>query len=91
MHMTGKDFNGNSLGCQPRATASHVSSVLENWKVKGMNCHFQGYLPAALCDEKIQDLILPLVGAKAGEVTLMNSLRPGSIPEQIPSLRNNHP
>ena len=56
-----------------------------------MNCHFQGYLPAALCDEKIQDLILPLVGAKAGEVALMNSLRPGSIPGQIPSLRNNHP
>jgi len=74
MTMPSKDFNGNSLGCQPKATASHVSSVLENWKVKGMNCHFQGYLPAALCDEKIQDLILPLVGAKAGEVALMNSL-----------------
>jgi hypothetical protein len=33
-----------------------------------MSCHFEGFLPAALCDEKILELLCPIVGANLDEV-----------------------
>ena len=48
--------------------------VLDNWKTNGMRCHFSGFLPAALCDEKLIPMMSKVVGAEEDEIGLMNGL-----------------
>jgi len=67
-------FCGNSLGLQPKKTKEHLEKVLENWKNNTIDCHFKGFLPAALCDEVVLDDMAAVVGALPQEVAVMNAL-----------------
>jgi kynureninase len=65
---------GNSLGLQPKTTRAVVAEALDSWAERGVRGHFMG--PNAWMP--IEDSVIPglakLVGAKATEVTAMNSL-----------------
>lgn len=72
-------FCGNSLGLQPRRTSERVSSHLAAWAKKGVLGHFTEHedstLPSFLhIDDTTAKLMAPLVGAKAEEVAVMETL-----------------
>lgn len=67
-------FCGNSLGLLPKNVKLYLDEELDKWAKMGVHGHFMGKRPWALCDECIVDPMAKLVGAKAGEVALMNGL-----------------
>jgi kynureninase len=72
-------FCGNSLGLQPRRTSERVSSHLAAWAKKGVLGHFTEHedstLPPFLhIDDTAARFMAPLVGAKAEEVAVMETL-----------------
>ncbi|XP_075685359.1 kynureninase isoform X3 [Rhinoderma darwinii] len=67
-------FCGNSLGLLPKNVKIYLDEELDKWAKVGVHGHFMGKRPWALGDECIVDLMAKLVGAKAGEVALMNGL-----------------
>ncbi|MEY3416207.1 MAG: kynureninase [Bacteroidota bacterium] len=73
----GKDvhyFCGNSLGLQPTSTAQYIQNELEQWKNLGVEGHFQGDKPWLHYHQFSKKITATLVGAKASEVVMMNSL-----------------
>ncbi|XP_067118632.1 kynureninase-like [Centruroides vittatus] len=67
-------FCGNSLGLQPKSVQNCVGNVLDDWKNLGVESHFVGSLPAALCDLCPKEIMAKLVGAKKDEIAIMNGL-----------------
>jgi len=69
-------FAGNSLGLQPRSTATTVGEEMDKWAARGVCGHFEGRLPWARCEEALPELFADMVGAKDAqlEVGAMNSL-----------------
>lgn len=67
-------FCGQSLGLQPKKVKEYIDEELDKWAKMGVHGHFIGNRPWALSDECIVDLMAKLVGAKTGEVALMNGL-----------------
>lgn len=67
-------FTGNSLGLQPVDTRDHVLEVLESWKDLGVEGHSKGALPWMTYHKPLEASLATIVGAKAEEVTLMNTL-----------------
>ncbi|XP_074598104.1 kynureninase-like [Brevipalpus obovatus] len=65
---------GQSLGLRPKQTEKYCLEVLNNWAKRGVHSHFNGALPAALCDLPAKAPMAKLVGALPGEVTIMNGL-----------------
>lgn len=65
---------GQSLGLKPKAADKYCREVLDNWGRKGVHSHFDGSLPAALCDIPPKLPMSKLVGALPGEVAIMNGL-----------------
>ncbi|XP_023223752.1 kynureninase-like isoform X2 [Centruroides sculpturatus] len=67
-------FCGNSLGLQPKSVQNYVQNVLDDWKHLGVESHFVGSLPSALCDLYPKEIMAKLVGAKKDEIAIMNGL-----------------
>jgi len=67
-------FNGNSVGLQPKSTLANITKVIENWRIKTKDCHFEGFMPTLNCVEQCIDDMANIVGAKPEEVYLMNAL-----------------
>jgi kynureninase len=67
-------FCGNSLGLQSKQAEEVTLSVLEQWKELGVKGHFNGDRPWVSFHLGLKDQMANVVGAKASEVTLMNTL-----------------
>ncbi|GFT96220.1 kynureninase [Nephila pilipes] len=67
-------FCGHSLGLQLKSVKATVKNVLKDWAQQGVECHFNGSLPAAHCDKSLKEKMAYLAGALPEEVTAMNGL-----------------
>jgi len=67
-------FAGNSLGLQPRSAAGAVRRELEDWARLAVDAHFDGRRPWYSYHETLRDAAARLVGARPGEVVMMNGL-----------------
>ncbi|MEE2718806.1 MAG: kynureninase [Planctomycetota bacterium] len=67
-------FCGNSLGLQPRATAAHVEEIVADWQRLGVDGHRGARTPWYTYHEIFREQGARLVGARPGEVVMMNSL-----------------
>ncbi len=67
-------FAGNSLGLQPKLARTYVEQELEDWATLAVDAHFEGKTPWYSYHELFRENGARLVGAKPGEVVMMNSL-----------------
>jgi kynureninase len=67
-------FCGNSLGLMPRTTREVVARELDAWSRHAVEAHLDGPNPWYSYHEPLVPLMARLVGARPGEVALMNSL-----------------
>jgi kynureninase len=67
-------FCGNSLGLQPKATRSLIEQELDDWARLGVGGHFKADSPWYSYHELFREPGARLVGARPGEVVMMNSL-----------------
>ena len=67
-------FIGNSLGLQPKSVSSYIQQELEDWATMGVNGHFYGRNPWMPYHELFPAQLSKIVGCKAHEVVVMNSL-----------------
>ncbi len=67
-------FVGNSLGLMPRSAGKAVEQELEDWSRLGVEAHLKGRQPWCSYHEVFREMGARLVGAKPGEVVMMNSL-----------------
>lgn len=70
---------GNSLGLQPKRTATRVQQYLSTWATQGVQGHFkpleESPLPTWLdADARAAKLMAPIVGAEDSEVAVMQTL-----------------
>ncbi len=65
---------GNSLGLQPRRARGLVADELDDWARLGVDAHFRGRTPWFSYHEIFRESGARLVGARPGEVVMMNSL-----------------
>ncbi|SPO02887.1 probable Kynureninase 1 [Cephalotrichum gorgonifer] len=70
---------GNSLGLQPRRTATRLRQYLDTWATQGVQGHFKPLegspLPTWLdADAAAASMMAPIVGADPSEVAVMQSL-----------------
>jgi len=73
----GKDvlyFCGNSLGLQPKTTKAAIEQELDDWAKFGVEGHFNALHPWFPYHEFLREPMAKTVGAKPGEVVVMNSL-----------------
>lgn len=67
-------FVGNSLGAVPVQTADYVAAEIERWAELGVGGHFDGRLAWAPYHELLTEPMAAIVGGRADEVVVMNSL-----------------
>ncbi|HZP85603.1 MAG TPA: kynureninase [Burkholderiales bacterium] len=67
-------FCGHSLGLQPKSAASAVAEVLDDWRELAVHGHFDARNPWYSYHEMFRETGARLVGARPGEVVMMNSL-----------------
>src|SRR5437763_509782 len=67
-------FAGNSLGLMPKRAPEIVDQELDDWQNLAVEAHFAGKTPWYGYHEVFRDAGARLVGAKSGEVVMMNSL-----------------
>ena len=65
---------GNSLGLQPRKARRYVEEELEDWAKLGVDGHREARHPWLPYHELLTEQVARLVGAKAEEVVVMNTL-----------------
>jgi len=65
---------GNSLGLQPKGVRGDVERELDSWARLGVAGHFEGETPWFSYAEQFRDCGARLVGARPGEVVMMNTL-----------------
>ncbi len=65
---------GNSLGLMPKGTRALVNQELDDWGRHGVEGHLKARTPWYSYHEVFRDAGARLVGAKPGEVVMMNSL-----------------
>ncbi len=65
---------GNSLGLMPKTARAAVERVLDDWGSYGVDAHFKEPTPWLSYHELFRHTGARLVGAKPGEVVMMNSL-----------------
>ncbi|KAH6893408.1 pyridoxal phosphate-dependent transferase [Thelonectria olida] len=70
---------GNSLGLQPKRTATRIQQYLATWRTQGVQGHFKPLgdspLPTWLdVDDHAAEMIAPIVGAQVDEVAVMQTL-----------------
>src|SRR5262249_44577963 len=64
----------HSLGLMPLSARDAVDQELTRWAELGVEGHFQGDPPWYTYQESLRELLARLVGARPGEVILMNGL-----------------
>ena len=47
---------------------NNYNQVIENWRIKTKDCHFEGFMPTLHCVEQCIDDMANIVGAKPEEV-----------------------
>jgi kynureninase len=67
-------FVGNSLGAMPKRARTIVTQELDDWASLGVEGHFHGTRPWFSYHEFFREQGARLVGARPGEVVMMNSL-----------------
>jgi kynureninase len=67
-------FCTHSLGLAPKAARCFVDQELTRWADLGVEAHFQGDPPWYTYQEALRPALARLVGARPGEVVLMNGL-----------------
>lgn len=67
-------FTGNSLGLMPHAARDAVKQELDDWATLGVDAHLHGTNPWFAYHERFRETGARLVGAKPGEVVMMNGL-----------------
>lgn len=67
-------FTGNSLGLQPKRAAARVREVMDSWEERAVEGHFNGPNPWWVYHEQLAPYLERVVGARPGEVTVMNTL-----------------
>src|SRR5262249_11070786 len=67
-------FCGHSLGLQPKAVRGLIDQELTDWADLGVEGHFRGTTPWYSYHEIFREAGARLVGARPGEVVMMNSL-----------------
>ncbi len=67
-------FCGNSLGLMPRTVPDAVQQELDDWAAMAVAAHARGRRPWFPYHELFSDSCARLVGARSGEVVVMNSL-----------------
>jgi kynureninase len=67
-------FTGNSLGLQPKTARDYINQELDDWATFGVEGHFQAKNPWMPYHELLTDQMAEIVGGKAVEVVVMNSL-----------------
>lgn len=65
---------GHSLGLQPKSTRAYIEQELHDWEALGVEAHFRARNPWAPYHELLAESTARLVGARPGEVVVMNSL-----------------
>ncbi|MBT8233843.1 MAG: kynureninase [Saprospiraceae bacterium] len=65
---------GNSLGLQPKSTASKIDQELKDWKKYGVEGHFHAENPWMPYHEFLTEAMANVVGGKTTEVIVMNTL-----------------
>jgi len=65
---------GNSLGLMPKAVRSVLTQELDDWAQLGVEGHFEAKTPWYPYHENFRETGARLVGARPGEVVMMNSL-----------------
>ncbi len=76
-HKDGSDivyFTGNSLGLMPKAARTLLNEELDVWAELAVDGHFEGPRPWYSYHENFTELAAEVVGAKPGEVVMMQSL-----------------
>jgi kynureninase len=67
-------FVGNSLGLMPKKAREYVENELDAWAQHAVDAHFMGEHPWYSYHEVFREAGARLVGARPGEVVMMNSL-----------------
>jgi len=67
-------FTGNSLGLQPKSTASYIQQELNDWAKWGVEGHFQAERPWFSYHEQLTEKAAKVVGALPKEVVITHSL-----------------
>ncbi len=67
-------FTGNSLGLQPKNTQKFVDDVMKDWADLAVEGHFYADKPWWDYHERLAAPLAKIVGAKAEEVSVMNTL-----------------
>ena len=67
-------FTGNSLGLQPKTVRSYIEQELKDWETFGVEGHFHAQNPWMSYHEFLTKQMAKIVGARAVEVVVMNSL-----------------
>ncbi len=67
-------FCGNSLGLQPKSVRALVERELDDWAALGVDGHLKARSPWYSYHEQFHESGARLVGAKPGEVVMMNGL-----------------
>ncbi len=65
---------GHSLGLQPKRAREYIEQELHDWAKLGVEAHFHGQNPWMPYHRLLTENMAELVGAKAAEVVVMNSL-----------------
>ncbi len=65
---------GHSLGLQPKAAREYIEQELEDWARLGVEGHVHARRPWMPYHELLTEQTAALLGARAGEVVVMNSL-----------------
>lgn len=76
-HASGQEiiyFAGHSLGLMPKKSRAIVDQELDDWQNLAVEAHFVGMTPWYGYHEVFRESGARLVGAKPGEVVMMNSL-----------------
>lgn len=67
-------FTGNSLGLQPKSAKKYVDEVMDDWAKLAVEGHFYAEKPWWDYHERFSEKLAKVVGAKASEITVMNTL-----------------
>ncbi|HEX8735421.1 MAG TPA: kynureninase [Pyrinomonadaceae bacterium] len=67
-------FAGNSLGLQPKTARARIEQELKDWETLGVEGHFHAQNPWLPYHELLTEQMAKIVGAKAIETVVMNSL-----------------
>ncbi len=67
-------FTGNSLGLQPKTVRASIEQELKDWETLGVEGHFHAKNPWMPYHEFVTEQMANLVGARAIETVVMNSL-----------------